>query len=50
MNLNEFVRWGADTTLTERQAEAYVRRVIEMEPREAVAEHMSRRRENPARD
>lgn len=26
--------------LTERQAEAYVRRVIEMEPREAVAEHM----------
>jgi len=26
--------------LTERQAEAYVRRVVEMEPREAVAEHM----------
>jgi len=26
--------------LTERQAEAYVRRVIEMEPREALAEHM----------
>lgn len=26
--------------LTERQAEAYVRRVIEMEPREAVAEYM----------